>query len=164
MQESYDSCIRFFKSHAITSRLRHVQSLVFQPSGHYISFLFVIDKSLKAAQIWWEISFKTLQPGISKPDRPTQKCCSVLMTYECNHMTNQKHKERQEYLTLRHLQPLGKSCKEESIYLLHCLSKMRPKVFQSFSKGKKSGCTFSVQHCYKSKIQLYCQKPMREEC
>ncbi len=40
----------FFKSHAITSRPRHLQSLVFQPSGHYISSLFVIDKSLKAAK------------------------------------------------------------------------------------------------------------------
>ncbi len=158
--ESYD----FLKSHAITSRPRHLQSLVFQPSGHHISSLFVIDKSLKAAQIWWEISFKTLQPGISKPDQPTQKSCSVLMTYECNHMTNQKCKERQEYLTLRHLQPLGKSCKEESIYLLYCLSKMCPKVFQSFSKEKRSGCTFSVQNCCKSKNQLYLQKQMHKEC
>lgn len=86
------------------------------------------------------------------------------MTYECNHMTNQKHKERQEYLTLCHLQPLGKSCKEESIYLLYCLSKMCPKVFQSFSKEKKSGCTFSVQNYYKSKNQLYFQKQLCKEC
>lgn len=58
-------------SHAMTSSLRHLQSLVFQPSGHYISSLFVIDKSLKPSQICWEISFKTLQPGSSEPDQPT---------------------------------------------------------------------------------------------
>jgi len=128
----------FFKRHVITSRLRHLQSGVFQPSGHYISSLFIIDKSLKATQIWREISFKTLQPGISKADLPTQHCCRVPMTYEFNHMTNQKRKNLFPSATCN---PWGEIAKMNSFACCVVFHRRVQKCFCLYSEGH-SVCNF----------------------